>query len=191
MTSPSPVTEREKTLFKQAEARNKLRKSKRTGITRSGKDQRKGLSSDHENMINDEDTISVGKKRIEALLGEKWILSDVPALAAQGQRSVKGGHSARELPVPCFLEVDHVDFSRPVIVGEFVRFKSCVLYTQLENQDQPLINVEVVAYATRPELRSAEAKTKKKYRIRNVIPSTEEEARRMFERLDHAHLFSS
>ena len=41
-------------------------------------------------------------------------------------------------------------------VGDFVRFKSCVLYTNLDNPDQPLINVEVVAHVTRPELRSAE-----------------------------------
>ena len=41
-------------------------------------------------------------------------------------------------------------------VGDFVRFKSCVLYTNLDNPDQPLINVEVVAHVARPELRSAE-----------------------------------
>ncbi|KAL6971809.1 Acyl-coenzyme A thioesterase 2, chloroplastic [Sarracenia purpurea var. burkii] len=57
---------------------------------------------------------------------------------------------------PCFLEVDHVDFLKPVDVGNFLRFKSCVLYTQLENPDQPLINVEVVAHVTRPEFRSCE-----------------------------------
>ena len=31
-----------------------------------------------------------------------------------------------------------------------------VLYTELENPDQPLINIEVVAHVTRPELRSSE-----------------------------------
>ncbi|KAI3746727.1 hypothetical protein L6452_09166 [Arctium lappa] len=48
---------------------------------------------------------------------------------------------------PCFLKVD---------VGNFLHFKSCVLYTELEHPEEPLINVEVVAHVTRPELRSAE-----------------------------------
>lgn len=43
-----------------------------------------------------------------------------------------------------------------VDVGNFLRLKSCVLYTELENRDQPLINVEVVAHVTRPEFRSSE-----------------------------------
>lgn len=43
-----------------------------------------------------------------------------------------------------------------VDVGDFLRLKSCVLYTEVENPDQPLINVEVVAHVTRPELRSSE-----------------------------------
>lgn len=41
-------------------------------------------------------------------------------------------------------------------MGDFLRFKSCVLYTQLENPEQPLINIEVVAHVTRPELRRSE-----------------------------------
>ncbi|CBI25686.3 unnamed protein product, partial [Vitis vinifera] len=101
--------------------------------------------------------------------------------------------------VPCFLEVDHVDFLRPVDVGDFLRFKSCVLFTQLENPEQPLINIEVVAHVTRPELRSSEVSntfyftftvrpeakaTKNGFRIRNVVPATEEEARRILERMD-------
>lgn len=57
---------------------------------------------------------------------------------------------------PRFLEVDHVDFLKPVDVGNFLCLKSCVLYTQLENPKEPLINVEVIAHVTRPELRSAE-----------------------------------
>ena len=43
-----------------------------------------------------------------------------------------------------------------VDVGDFLRFKSCVLYTELENPDEPLINIEVEAHVTRPELRSSE-----------------------------------
>lgn len=41
-------------------------------------------------------------------------------------------------------------------MGDFLRLKSCVLYTELHDPDQPLINVEVVAHVTRPELRSSE-----------------------------------
>lgn len=41
-------------------------------------------------------------------------------------------------------------------VGDFLRLKSCVLYTEYDNADQPLINVEVVAHVTKPELRSSE-----------------------------------
>jgi acyl-coenzyme A thioesterase 9 len=47
-------------------------------------------------------------------------------------------------------------FCGQVDVGDFLRFKSCVLYTQLDNPDQPEINVEVVAHVTRPELRTSE-----------------------------------
>ena len=43
-----------------------------------------------------------------------------------------------------------------VDVGDFLRLRSCVLYTELDNPDKPLINVEVVAHVTRPELRSSE-----------------------------------
>ncbi|CAN1236022.1 Acyl-coenzyme A thioesterase 2, chloroplastic [Linum grandiflorum] len=101
--------------------------------------------------------------------------------------------------VPYFLEVDHVDFLRPVDVGDFLRLKSCVLYTELENPDEPLINVEVVAHVTKPELRSSEvtntfyftftvrpeAKASKNgSTLRNVVPTTEEEARLILERKD-------
>lgn len=43
-----------------------------------------------------------------------------------------------------------------VDVGNFLRFQSCVLYTELENPEKPLINIEVVAHVTRPELRTSE-----------------------------------
>ncbi|KAK6145176.1 hypothetical protein DH2020_021996 [Rehmannia glutinosa] len=101
--------------------------------------------------------------------------------------------------MPSFLEVDHVDFLRPVDVGDFLRFKSCVLYTECENSDRPLIHVEVVAHVTRPELRSSEVSnrfyftftvrpeakaTNNGHRIRKVVPSTEEEAHRIIERMD-------
>ncbi|XP_061989794.1 acyl-coenzyme A thioesterase 2, chloroplastic-like [Rosa rugosa] len=107
---------------------------------------------------------------------------------------------------PHFLEVDHVDFVRPVDVGNFLRLKSCVLYTELENPSEPLINVEVVAHVTQPELRSSEVSNKFYFtfsvhpeavkdgvRIRNVVPATEEEALRVIERMDaeNSHIAAS
>lgn len=47
-------------------------------------------------------------------------------------------------------------FVEQVDVGDFLRLTSCVLYTELENPEQPLINIEVVAHVARPELRSSE-----------------------------------
>jgi len=46
-----------------------------------------------------------------------------------------------------------------VDVGSFLRLKSCVLYTELENPARPLVNVEVIAHVTKPELRSSEVST--------------------------------
>lgn len=54
------------------------------------------------------------------------------------------------------LEVATLSLLMQVDVGNFLRFKSCVLYTELENPAVPLINVEVDAHVTRPELRSSE-----------------------------------
>ncbi|KAK3031835.1 hypothetical protein RJ639_035972 [Escallonia herrerae] len=210
----SPETEREKLLYAEAEARNKLRKSK-VG------DGRKEIENGEVN-------------RLEALLAEGRIFCDMPALADRDsillrdtrlenslicqpqQRNIHGRifggflmHRAFELAfstayafaglMPYFLEVDHVDFLRPVDVGDFLRFKSCVLYTEFENGDQPLINVEVVAHVTRPELRSSEVSNRfyftftvrpeakamnNGFRIRKVVPATEEEARRIRQRMD-------
>lgn len=44
-----------------------------------------------------------------------------------------------------------------VDVGNFLRFKSCVLYTEPDNPSN-MINVEVVAHVSRPELRSSEVR---------------------------------
>lgn len=43
-----------------------------------------------------------------------------------------------------------------VDVGDFLRLKSCVLYTETENLEQPRIHVEVIAHVTQPELKSSE-----------------------------------
>ncbi|KAF5175031.1 Acyl-coenzyme a thioesterase 9 protein [Thalictrum thalictroides] len=180
----SPETEQEKKLYEEMEAIDILRKKKRA---RHGRELEKGEETE----------------RLNALLAEGRIFCDMPALANRDsilikdtrlenslicqpqQRNIHGRifggflmHRAFELAfstayafaglMPCFHEVDHVDFLRPVDVGDFLRFKACVLYTELENLEQPLINVEVVAHVTKPELRK----------------TTEEEARRVLERID-------
>ncbi|RRT61724.1 hypothetical protein BHE74_00032237, partial [Ensete ventricosum] len=74
---------------------------------------------------------------------------------------------------------------------------------QLENPAQPLINVEVVAHVTRPELRTSEISNtfyftftvnpdalRNGLKIRNVVPATEEEARRVLERMDAEEIFA-
>uniref|UniRef100_A0A803QVJ4 HotDog ACOT-type domain-containing protein n=1 Tax=Cannabis sativa TaxID=3483 RepID=A0A803QVJ4_CANSA len=211
----SPVTEQEKLLFEEAEARSNMRKRKR------GEQDRREFENGEAN-------------RLKTLLAEGRIFCDMPALADRDsillrdtrqenslicqpqQRNIHGRifggfllHRAFELAfstayafagsVPYFLEIDHVDFLRPVDVGDFLRLKSCVLYTELHNPDQPLINIEVVAHVSRPELRSSEVSNtfyfsftvrpeakaaKNGFRIRNVVPATEEEARRILERMD-------
>uniref|UniRef100_A0A0E0M3G4 HotDog ACOT-type domain-containing protein n=1 Tax=Oryza punctata TaxID=4537 RepID=A0A0E0M3G4_ORYPU len=219
----SPETEKEKQLFAEREARDKLRKRKR--------EEQKGVL---ENGIN---KLHVEAERLNSLLAEGRVFSDLPALADRDsillkdtrlenslicqpqQRNLHGRifggflmHRAFELAFstayafvgqrPCFLEVDHVDFLKPVDVGDFLRFKSCVLYTQLGNVEQPLVNVEVVAHVTRPELRKSEVSNtfhftftvcsdalKNGLKIRHVVPSTEEEARRILERMDAEGLF--
>lgn len=212
----SPETEVEKFLFEEANARNKLRKSK------IGKKDEKR---------NDE---AGDTNRLIVLLSEGRVFCDMPALADRDsillkdtrlenslicqpqQRNMYGRifggflmHRAFELAfstayafagiMPCFLEVDHVDFLRPVDVGDFLRLKSCVLYTELEKPDQPLINIEVIAHVSKPELRSSEVSNtfyftftvrpeakalKGGFRIRSVVPATEEEAHRIIERMD-------
>lgn len=129
----SPETELEKFLFEKAEARNKLRKSKRGG------------GGDRRELENGE------VNRLKTMLAEGRIFSDMPALADRDsillrdthlenalichpqQRNMHGRifggflmHRAFELAfstayafaglVPCFLEVDHVDFLRPVSI---------------------------------------------------------------------------
>ncbi|TYJ09694.1 hypothetical protein E1A91_A11G157600v1 [Gossypium mustelinum] len=210
----SPETEREKFLFEEAEARSKLRKKKRVDrrkLENGEVNQLEALLAEGRIFCDmpalaDRDSILLRDTRLENAL-----------ICQPQQRNIHGRifggflmHRAFELAfstayvfaglVPCFLEVDHVDFLRPVDVGDFLRLTSCVLYTELENPDQPLINVEVVAHVTRPEIRSSdqvsntfyftfsvrpEAKaTKNGFKIRNVVPATEEEARRILERMD-------
>ncbi|XVF72347.1 hypothetical protein PTKIN_Ptkin12aG0114400 [Pterospermum kingtungense] len=175
----SPVTEHEKFLFEEAEARSKLRKRKRV---------------DRKETENGENALicQPQQRNIHGRIFGGFLMHRAFELAFSTAYAFAG-------LVPCFLEVDHVDFLRPVDVGDFLRLKSCVLYTELENPDQPLINVEVVAHVTRPEIRSSEVSntfyftftvrpeakaTKNGFKIRNVVPATEEEARRILERMD-------
>ena len=131
----SPETEREKQLFSEREARDKMRKRKR-------EEQKGGLA----NGIH---KLRAEAERLNALLAEGRVFSDLPALADRDsillkdsrlenslvcqpqQRNLHGRifggflmHRAFELafstayafvgPRPCFLEVDHVDFLKPV-----------------------------------------------------------------------------
>ncbi|KAM0974187.1 hypothetical protein FF1_017431 [Malus domestica] len=208
----SPETEREKLLWEEADKRNKMRKKKRA--------ERK---TDTENQDTDRLNALLAEGRVfcdmPALADRDSILIRDTCLqnsfiCQPQQRNIHGRifggflmRRAFEIAfsttyafagvAPHFLEVDHVDFVRPVDVGNFLRLKSCVLYTELENPAEPLINVEVVAHVTQPELRSSEVSNKFYFtfsvppeamkdgiRIRNVVPATEEEAWRVIERMD-------
>ncbi|KAA8550509.1 hypothetical protein F0562_002193 [Nyssa sinensis] len=215
-----PETEQEKLLYEEAEERNKLRKMKKG-------DGRKEFENGEVNRL--EALLAEGRifcdmpalaDRNSILLRDTCLENSL--ICQPQQRNIHGRifggflmHRAFELAfstayafagmMPCFLEVDHVDFLRPVDVGDFLRFKSCVLYTEFEDTDQPLINIEVVAHVTRPELRSSEVsnmfyftftvnpeeKAVKNGRgIRKVVPATEEEARHILERIDAKFLQS-
>ncbi|EPS68180.1 hypothetical protein M569_06586, partial [Genlisea aurea] len=210
-----PQTEREKLLYESAEARNKLRKRK---IGDDGRHEiENGFKNRYEALLRegrifcdmpalaDRESILLRDTRLENSL-----------ICQPQQRNIHGRifggflmHRAFELAfttaytfagmMPSFLEGDHVDFLRPVDVGDFLRFKSCVLYTEHQNSDQPLIHVEVVAHVTRPEFKSSEVSNRfyftftvrpeakamnNCHRIRKVVPATEEEARRIIERMD-------
>ncbi|KAL1188012.1 Acyl-coenzyme A thioesterase 4 [Cardamine amara subsp. amara] len=209
----SPETEHEKLLWKEAEERNKLRKQKRA--------ERK---EEHEKLKDLErlnESLAEGRVFLDmpALADRNSILindtSHENSLICQPQQRnihgrIFGGFLMRkafELAFsnaytfagvsPRFLEVDRVDFIKPVDVGNFLRFKSRVLYTEAINSAEPLINIEVIAHVTSPELRSSEVSNrfyftfsvrpeamKDGLRIRNVVPATEEEARRVIERMD-------
>ncbi|XP_047317358.1 acyl-coenzyme A thioesterase 2, chloroplastic-like [Impatiens glandulifera] len=215
----SPETEKEKGLYEKAEERNANRKRKRDVVIKEIANGGKGVSSRLEALLAegrifcdmpalaDRDSILLRDTRLENSL-----------ICQPQQRNLHGRifggflmQRAFELAfstayafagvMPCFLEVDRVDFLRPVDVGDFLRFKACVLYTEAENSDEPIINVEVVAHVTRPELRSSEVSnkfyfkftvsqevkaTKDGFRIRKVVPATEEEARRILEHIDAA-----
>ncbi|KAK6914453.1 Thioesterase domain, partial [Dillenia turbinata] len=208
----SPETDQEKLLWEEAEARNQMRKKKREEKKQEvGKVEAERLQSLLAEgrvfcdlpALADRDSILIRDTCLENslicqpqqrnfhgrifggfLMQRAFSLAFATAYAFAGMS-------------PRFVEVDHVDFLRPVDVGDFLRLKSCVLFTELENPARPLINVEVVAHVTQPELRSSEVSNifyfaftirpeamKSGFKIRSVVPATEEEARRVLERMD-------
>ncbi|KAL5583544.1 hypothetical protein UlMin_015986 [Ulmus minor] len=207
----SPETEREKLLWKEADERNKMRKK-----MREEKRDIENKDTDRLNALLAEGRIFCDMPALadrDSILIRDTCLENSFICQPQ-QRNIHGRifggflmRRAFELAfattytfagvAPHFLEVDHIDFLRPVDVGNFLRLKSCILYTELENPTAPLINAEVVAHVTKPELRSSEVSNKFYFtfsvrpealkdglRVRNVVPATEEEARRVLERMD-------
>ncbi|KAK9062587.1 hypothetical protein SSX86_019775 [Deinandra increscens subsp. villosa] len=208
----TPETEKEKLLWKEAEERNKLRKERRVQQKKETENERE---AERLNALLAEGRVFIDMPALadrDSILIQDTCLQNSLVCMPQQRNThgrIFGGFLMRRAfelafatayafagSAPLFLEVDHVDFLKPVDVGNFLRFKSCVLYTELENPEQPLINIEVVAHVTRPELRSAEVSNKFYFtfttkadsitnsKIRSVVPATEEEARRVIERID-------
>lgn len=208
----SPETEQEKLLWEEAEERNKIRKMKRGQrkkvIENGDVDRLKALLAEGRIFCD----MPALANRDSILIRDTCLENSLTCQPQQRNTHgrIFGGFLMRRAfelafsttyafagAAPRFLEVDHVDFLKPVDVGDFLRLKSCVLYTELENPAQPLINVEVIAHVTRPELRSSEVSNNFYFtfsvrpdaitddlKIRNVVPATEEEARRVLERMD-------
>ncbi|KAG5080016.1 hypothetical protein GLYMA_02G139600v4 [Glycine max] len=211
----SPESEQERLLWEEAEERNKLRK-------RKNQEEKHGESEDTARL---KALLAEGRifSDMPALANRNSILMEDTCLqnsfiCQPQQRNTHGRifggflmRRAFELAfstayafagaAPHFLEVDHVDFFKPVEVGNFLRLKSCVLYTELDNLAEPLVNVEVVAHVTKPEHRSSEVSNrfyftfgvdpeaiKNGLRLRHVVPATEEEARKVLERMDAENL---
>ncbi|KAI5670106.1 hypothetical protein M9H77_10470 [Catharanthus roseus] len=203
----SPETKTEMLLWEEAEERNKIRKKKKG-------EQKQNIDNEEANRLNE--LLAEGRifcdmpalaDRDSILIKDTCLQNSL--ICQPQQRNVHGRifggflmRRAFELAyataysfagtAPCFLEVDHVDFLKPVDVGNFLRFKSCVLYTELENPSQPLINVEVAAHVMRPQLRSSEVSNKFYFTFSvcsDAVESglkitTEEEVRRVIERID-------
>ncbi|KAL8549145.1 hypothetical protein ACS0TY_008125 [Phlomoides rotata] len=213
----TPESEREKFLYDAAEARNKLRKHKtkneKTEIENGVMDKFEALLAEGRIFCDmpalaDRDSILLRDTRLENSLICQPQQRNIHGRIFGGFLMLRAFELALSTAyafagmMPSFLEVDHVDFLRPVDVGDFLRFKSCVLYTESENPDQPLIRVEVVAHVTRPEFRSSELSNRfyftftvrpeakamnNGHRIRKVVPLTEEEAHRIVERILYSH----
>ncbi|CAH2059995.1 unnamed protein product [Thlaspi arvense] len=148
-----PETEHEKFLWKETEKRNKLRKQKRA----ERKEEREKLKD---------------LERVNELLAKGRVFQDMPDLADRDSILIKD--TSHENSLICqpqqynkhgrifggFLmrKAFELAFSNAytfagVEVGNFLRFKSRVLYTEANRSAKPLINIEVVAHVTSPELR--------------------------------------
>ncbi|KAK3204726.1 hypothetical protein Dsin_018772 [Dipteronia sinensis] len=207
-----PETGQEKLLWEEAEERNKMRKrnkaDKQMNIDNEDKERLNALLAEGRIFCDmpalaDRDSILIQdtchgnslicqpqQRNIHGRIFGGFLMRKAFELAFSTAYAFAGA-------APRFIEVDHVDFFRPVDVGNFLRFKSYVLYTELENPARPLINVEVIAHVTRPELRTSEVSNKfyftftirpeamkDGFNIRNVVPATEFEAKRVLERMD-------
>ncbi|KAI3994341.1 hypothetical protein MKX01_012598 [Papaver californicum] len=208
-----PESEQEKMLWEEGEARDKIRKRKREEIKREIENMEGGrlkallaegrIFCDMPALANRDSTL------LRNTCHEYSLICQPQQRNTHGR--IFGGflmHKAFELTystayafaglVPCFVEIEHVDFLRPVDVGDFLHFKSCVLYTKLDNPLQPLINIEAVVHVTKPELRASEISNsfhftfsvrnlhtmENGFSIRSVFPATEEEARRILKHMD-------
>ncbi|GAB2227823.1 hypothetical protein Droror1_Dr00009650 [Drosera rotundifolia] len=207
-----PETEQEKILWEEAEKRNKMRKMKRAEQKKMNDDEvasridkllAEGRVFCDMPALADRDSILMKdtclqnslicqpqQRNIHGRIFGGFLMRKAFELAFSTAYAFAGG-------APRFVEVDHVDFVKPVDVGNFLRFKSTILYTETADPTKPLINIEVVAHVTRPEERSSEVSNKfyftftvrpealaDRLKIRNVVPATEEEARQVIERMD-------
>ncbi|KAI5386802.1 hypothetical protein KIW84_073085 [Lathyrus oleraceus] len=207
----TPETENERLLWEEAEQGNKLRKKKKEENKHgeSGDSAKLSALLAEGRIFSDMPALA---DRNSILMKDTYLQNSF--ICQPQQRNIHGRifggflmRRAFELAfstayafagaAPHFLEVDHVDFFKPVDVGNFLRLKSCVLYTELDNPGRPLLNIEVIAHVTKPELRSSEVSNrfyftfgvdleaiKNGLRIRNVVPGTEEEAQKVLERMD-------
>ncbi|GAQ88735.1 Acyl-CoA thioesterase [Klebsormidium nitens] len=215
----APDTAEEKALFAEGEARDAARKVRR----KSGAGKDEALTKEQRDRM--EAFLAAGRTMLElpALADRNSMLIrdtrlENAFLCQPQQRNMHGRifggflmRRAFELAFstcyvfcgtrPAFLEMHDITFQRPVDVGDLLRFKSCVLYTEQSDLVRPLIHVEVVAYVTKPELRTSQVSNTFYFTftvhpddlkshatvVRRVLPSTEEEAKRYMSRFDADH----
>ncbi|KAG9455388.1 hypothetical protein H6P81_008292 [Aristolochia fimbriata] len=147
------VTEREKLLVEEGNARDRARKEKREAQRRkSGKAElyrHQGMFSDNMCLENSfvchpQHRNFYGRVFGGFLMHRAFELAFATAYNFAGQ-------------MPRLLQVDHVDFFKPVDVDDFLRFKSCVhLVTESTNPVETLVHVAVEAHVTRAEIMSSE-----------------------------------
>ncbi|NP_001333766.1 thioesterase superfamily protein [Solanum lycopersicum] len=189
-----PQNEKEKHLWEEAEERNKMRKKKKEEKKDNLNELLLANIKDNNNNILINETCLQNylvcqpeKNNIHGQIFGGYLMRKAYELA------YATAYSFARTP-PCFVEVDHVNFLKPVDAGDFLHLKSCVIYTQFENSSRPLINVEVLAHVTQPQDLSSEVSNnfyftftvpsdslRNGLKIRNVVPGTKEEARRVID----------